>query len=103
MYKPNFNKNKDPNYTLSATEKFQIIYLAPNLNKIPSEYSLKKSSSIDPENILGLPEKLEGNHIKRWTFKDDIVVWLEEQVSFFNQNHRLREYLLQYIELWKTN
>jgi hypothetical protein len=51
----------------------------------------------------GLPEKLEDHHVKKWTFKDDIVVWLEEQLPLFNQNHRLREYLLQYIELWKTN
>lgn len=103
IYKPNLNKNKDPNYTLTATEKFQIVYLAPDLIKTPSEYSLKKCSSIDPENIHGLPEKLEYNHVKHWTFKDDIVDWLEEQLPFFVQNHRLREYLLQYIELWKTN
>jgi hypothetical protein len=103
IYKPNLNKNKDPNYTLTATEKFQIVYLAPDLNKTPSEYSLKKCRLIDPGNMDGLPEKLEDHHVKKWTFKDDIVVWLEEQLPLFNQNHRLREYLLQYIELWKTN
>lgn len=103
MYLPNCKNHKDPSYTLNKPEKFQIIYLAPDEGKIPSNYSLIKCKYIDPKNLKGLPPRLEYNHIKHLTFSRDIVTWLEEILPNFNENHRLREYLIQYIELWKTN
>jgi hypothetical protein len=104
MFLPNFKENSDPFYTLTRKERFQIIYLVPNNAKIPSDYSLKKSKDIDSKNELGLPEQLDLElHIQIMTFSDDIVLWLEDLLHNFKSNHRLREYLNQYIELWKTN
>lgn len=103
MYLANCKNHKDPSYTLNKPEKFQIIYLTPDESKIPSIHSLTKSSYIDPNNLIGLPPRLEPNNIKPLTFNRHIVTWLEEILPNFNENHRLREYLIQYIELWKTN
>jgi hypothetical protein len=104
IFLPNKSKDSNPLHTLLNTKRFQIIYLVPSDAKIPSDYSLEKNKNIDPLNELGLPEKLDRQqHIQSMTFREDIVHWLIELLPTLEHNHRLREYLLQYIELWKTN
>lgn len=103
MYLPNKLKFSDPLHTLKNPEMFQIIYLVPNDEKIPEDISLKICKNIDREKDTKLPMKLEMSQIKQLTFEKDIVEWLEFLLPNFKSNHRLREYLLQYIETWKIN
>jgi hypothetical protein len=103
MFFPNRLKYKDPVYTLNDKGKFRIIYLVPNEQKNPSEVSLRKSETIDPNNIYGLPNEIKMEQIDQLTFNKHITGWLEKLLVNFDSNHRLREYLKQYIELWRIN
>lgn len=92
------NKNIDYSKKESYKHKYKILYLPPDDSKKPNENSLLKPDW--PELIdfqfLKLPIDYE-----LITFKDFICVWLREcSNQIHKENHRLKQYLEQYIELW---
>jgi len=90
------NKNKDIDVDYTAQERFRIVYLTPTHWKLPSEDSLTK-----PKGLLDLPQRIPLDPII-WKYDEHITNWLREALELVPEdNHRLREYLKQYIELWK--
>lgn len=81
----------------SNNNNYQIIYLTPAVWKLPSDNSLTKpQSGYD----IKLPEKIPIQP-KIWLFNHEIVLWLEGvSQQIHKDNHRLKEYIKQYIELW---
>jgi len=79
---------------------FQIIYMPPTGEKMPSYQSLQRPTYLEP---LGLPESLNeiGVMVKLCTFQEHIVKWLnrcEKHVP--TANHRLSHFLQFYKEIW---
>jgi hypothetical protein len=109
-------KSKDENFYNEHKNRYRIIYLTPNENKIYQEQSISKPSkpskqeyseyseyfgSIDEYEYDGLPEKLPVR-IDHWFFNDHIQKWLDECVKRVPEtNHRIKEYILQYQTLCK--
>ncbi|MDZ4809265.1 MAG: PD-(D/E)XK nuclease family protein [Bacteroidota bacterium] len=100
MFQPNDDKACD--YTLKNKKYYKIVYLSPNDKKIPDTNSLMRPnwewlSKKYPE----LPCKLKDSDIQKINFNTHIVEWLQSCLIHLKENHRLREYIMQYIELWK--
>ena len=107
-YQEIYLKTKDPKFKLKETyynlevkNNYKIIYLTPNNYKEPSIISLKKPhwDSFKNFDVDELPMPYE---IK--TFDKFICPWLNRVLlseKLNKNNFRLREYLNQYIELWK--
>lgn len=76
---------------------YRLIYLTPADWKIPSNNAQLKPKGYNkdlPNTIPITPEI--------WLFNNQIVEWLTQSTNQLNkENHRLREYIKQYIELWK--
>ena len=89
--------NKDIDIDYSAQKRYRVVYLTPTHWKLPSEDTLMK-----PEGLPDLsPQRIPLEPVI-WKFDEDISVWLSEALELVpDDNHRLREYLKQYIELWK--
>jgi len=85
-------------YTLENRQHFRLIYLSPTKAKRIGASSLTKPRGLDA--FPDLPEMLNIDHITELTFDEDIVKWLKGCTMHLNENHRLREYINQYIELW---
>ena len=80
---------------------YQLLYLTPHSSKKPSENSLTKPLNWDWD--LDLPEKLPMK-ITYVSFSKFIIEWLETSLkSIHKDNHRLKEYVKQYIEYWTIN
>lgn len=78
--------------------RYQIVYLAPNRNKIPSNNSLTRPVSLEKENpnetILTIPTML---------LFSEIASCLEPAIELLHEkNFRLKEYLKQYFETLKN-
>lgn len=87
---------------LKDRKHFRIFYLSPDINKIPEPYSLKKPEDESYKAFPSLPDKLDESDIEKIFFGQDIVEWLNDCLKEIeNENHRLREYITQYIEIWK--
>lgn len=103
-YRAIFLKTNEISYDFyrKNSHKYQILYLAPNINKLCSNQSLEKPDN-DPDNIYsGLPPKVPMD-INTLTFDNDIQQWLGKCESRIpNTNHRVREYINQYKMLCKT-
>jgi hypothetical protein len=85
-------------YSAGHPEYYQIVYLTPAYWKIPSSYSLEKPDGLAED----LPDKLPIEPTV-WQFNKHIVEWLEEVLlQMSKNNHRLKEYVEQYIEYWKN-
>lgn len=83
------------NYDSKKDGKYHVIYLAANKWKKPSKNSLSK-----PESITSDIEKVPEDVLLEWQFSAQIKDWLESCISSLHyNNHRMREYLLQYIEI----
>jgi len=97
IYLPNFKKfgNKTVEQ-ITNNNNYQVIYLTPAEWKNPSDNTMKKPIGYDnslPPSIPITP--------KKWLFKIEIVNWLSNSAEQLHKdNHRLREYIKQYIELW---
>ncbi len=77
--------------------RYKILYLPPDDSKEPNELSLTKPDYLT-DNIL--PNKIPLNY-ELITFDKFICKWLKECVQNLKaENHRLRQYIEQYIELW---
>lgn len=101
MINPLVEKGKSLNEAIELSRNesyFQILYLAPNINKNPSANSVSRPDESGWEDY---PKKIE-KHIKHITFKNDISEWLLQSKGLLdNKNNRLKEFLNQYIELIK--
>jgi hypothetical protein len=96
IYYPNRYRNDVLEITKNSNN-FQIIYLTPADWKLPSNNSLEKPEWLTDEN---LPDKLLFEP-KIFLFSEHIVNWLTNCLTFVSPtNHRLREFVKQYIELW---
>ncbi len=88
-----FPKNNLP---LTLPDNFRIIYLVPNDNKKPSEDTLTKPKELEDEDA---PDKLSREWITIWTFRQHIGRIIIQAIGLLQpNNHRLREYLQQYLE-----
>lgn len=84
--------------TLNNNLNFKIVYLTPNRSKYFEQQSIQRPIEYE----MTLPEKLE--NVEVWTFEDLILLWLTnclENEKLPKENIRIREYIKQYVELWK--
>lgn len=105
MYRnPEYQKIKDKDL---LSKYYKIIYLPADNLKTPDPFSFKKPAdifgydlSVSNEEHEELPQNvpLVCQHI---TFKKDIVKLLKEVKSKLSkENHKLREFVEQYLEIW---
>ncbi|MCB0567014.1 MAG: PD-(D/E)XK nuclease family protein [Phaeodactylibacter sp.] len=89
-------KQADKRFYENNTHKYQILYLTPYGNKKIEHQSISKPKE-DPESIYqGLPE-IVPMEIKSVTFDKHIQDWLNACLEELPENnHRIREYILQY-------
>lgn len=98
---------RNPEYSKEKVNYYKIIYLPGDESKIPCESSLRK-----PDNCLGydvfvleeehkkLPEEIPLKY-DYLTFETDIANVLRDCMKKLpEENHRLREFILQYLEIW---
>ena len=97
IYLPNYKKLGDKTVEQTTnSNNYQIVYLTPADWKLPSVHAIKRPNGYD----VTLPDKIPIEP-KIWLFNKQIVHWLAEASKQLHQdNHRLREYIKQYIELW---
>jgi hypothetical protein len=89
-------KQSDIVFWSENRDKYRIIYLPPDVGKTPSENSLSKPLFVSSK----LPSKLP-IEVDKWGFNNHIVKWLEDCLKELpQQNHRIKEYVKQYIEFW---
>jgi hypothetical protein len=98
IYIPNKDRHGEKTDEVTSNNNlYQIIYLTPVRWKKPDENSITKPMGYDKS----LPDKIPITP-KIWVFNENIVEWLSNSINeLHSDNHRLREYLIQYIELWK--
>ena len=84
-------------------QKYQIVYLTPHHSKFPTDNSLSKPDiSYGLPDHSNLPDKIpiEPNV---WEFSKEIFELLESSITQLEtENHRLKEYIFQYLELIKS-
>lgn len=97
IYLPNHKKFGDKTIEQTTNNNnYQIIYLTPADWKLPTDSSMIKPNGYD----AALPYKIPIEP-KIWLFNKHIVKWLNDTAKeLHEENHRLREYIKQYIELW---
>lgn len=96
IYYPNRYRNDVLEFT-TQNGYFQIIYLTPADWKVPSDNTFEKPIWLDDEKLPAvLPIKP-----KILLFSEHVVNWLNACLPKINPtNHRLKEFVKQYIELW---
>lgn len=90
-------KNIDEKFYELNMDKYQIVYLSPNINKKVEEQSLSKPVEWADSN---LPSRIPLSP-KMFTFDDFIQDWLSECENKLSENNRVRHYIAQYKELCK--
>ena len=89
-----YNKEQDP-----SNKHYQLLYLTPSSMKKPTKNSLTKPADWIWDS--NLPETVPMK-ITYVAFDKFIVQWLEKSVlSIPQNNHRIKEYVKQYIEYWQ--
>jgi hypothetical protein len=89
-------KQSDTVFWSENKSKYRILYLAPDVGKVPSENSLSRPLLFSSK----LPDKLP-IEFDKWGFNNHIVKWLEDCLNELPQeNQRIKEYVKQYIEFW---
>lgn len=79
------------------TKNDRLIYLVENKDREPSDNSLARPNYIGNNFPKVLPME-----ITKFTFRTQIILWLENSLKNINKdNYRLQVFLTQYIELWK--
>ena len=90
------NRHRPIEYTGNHPEKYQIIYLTPADWKQPTSNTSERPKQWP----LILPDRIPIEPII-WRFDKEINEWLNLSLEgISNGNHRLREYIKQYIEYW---
>jgi hypothetical protein len=97
IYKTIFERHLPKDYILNPPERYyQLLYLSPQHWKIPSTNTLTKPTEWDSN----LPKKVPLN-TKALLFSDFVCKWLKISLKLLpKDNHRIREYVKQYIEYW---
>lgn len=91
-------KDRPIDYAQQNKVRYRVIYLPPNDSKQPEGNSLERPAYLDEQLPLKLPMDVELR-----TFSGFVVQWLELCIPEIpDSNYRLREYVKQYIELWKN-
>ena len=99
MY-PHHKDNNDLKHFYKSNEKYhKILYLTPDASKQPSPNTLNRPDGLDDNRAPGelpiIPEPL--------LFRDLVGRWLYpllKQNQIRPENHRMCEYIKQYIEFW---
>lgn len=80
--------------------RYRMIYLVANGWKRPDPQSMCRPDWLmDPT----APDKIPSQWVERWTFREHVVPLLMNALTSIDlENHRLREYLQQYIEILQT-
>ncbi len=90
------NRHLPISYTKEKSNNYKIIYLTPSDWKLPNDNSLQKPDYLPDE----FPDKLPIEP-EIWYFNKQIIEWLLETLDLIPQtNHRLREFVKQYIDYW---
>ncbi len=97
IYKTISERHLPKDYIFNPPEHYyQILYLSPEHWKIPSTNTLIRPAEWNND----LPEKVPLK-VKHLLFDDFICQWLKMSLeSLPKDNHRIREYVKQYIEYW---
>lgn len=97
IYKTISERHLPKEYILKPPEHYyQLLYLSPEHWKIPSTNTLTKPT--EWENDLPKEVPLKAKHL---LFSDFVCQWLEMSLELLpKDNHRIREYVKQYIEYW---
>lgn len=94
IYYPNRHLSFD--YSSKHPEKYQIIYLTPADWKQPVSNTFEKPLQWP----INLPKRMPMDP-SIWKFNKEIIEWLNQSiVGVSRTNHRLIEYIKQYIEYW---
>jgi hypothetical protein len=91
-------KKTDKKFYDRENDKYQIIYLPPNICKQYEEQSISKPKD---DYYLGLPDIIP-MEIITLTYDCEIQQWLNDCKKDLSENHRIREYISQYQLLCKT-
>ena len=97
IYKTICERHLPRDYVLNPPECFyQLLYLSPEHWKIPSTNTLTKPA--DWSNDLPQQVPLNAKHL---LFSNFVCKWLKMSLELLpKDNHRIREYVKQYIEYW---
>ena len=97
IYKTISERHLPKDYILYPPERYyQLLYLSPEHWKIPSTNTLTKPAEWD--NDLPKEVPLKAKHL---LFSDFVYQWLKISLELLpKDNHRIREYVKQYIEYW---
>lgn len=97
IYKTISERHLPKDYILNPPERYyQLLYLSPEHWKIPSTNTLTKPT--EWENDLPKEVPLKAKHL---LFSDFVCQWLKMSLELLpKDNHRIREYVKQYIEYW---
>lgn len=75
---------------------YQLLYLSPEHWKIPNTNTLTKPIEWNTDLPIVVPLS-----VKHLLFRDFVCKWLHKSLELLpNDNHRMREYVKQYIEYW---
>lgn len=97
IYKTISERHLPQDYILNPPEHYyQLLYLSPEHWKIPTTNTLTKPAEWDNDLPKEVPLKT-----KQLLFSDFVCQWLEMSLELLpRDNHRIREYVKQYIEYW---
>ena len=97
IYKTISEKHLPKDYILNPPERYyQLLYLSPEHWKIPSTNTLTKPTEWEND----LPKEVPLRP-KQLLFSDFVCQWLKISLELLpKNNHRIREYVKQYIEYW---
>lgn len=97
IYKTISERHLPKEYILNPPEcYYQLLYISPEQWKMPSSNTLTKP--IEWANNLPNEVPLKPKHL---LFRDFICLWLKMSLELLPiDNHRIREYVNQYIEYW---
>lgn len=97
-YQAIFQKTKEHSKKFydNNTHKYKIIYLVPNINKNYEQHSILKPVEYQGVIYNELPERVPMQIIVA-TFDELIQIWLNNCLEILPENnHRIREYIIQY-------
>jgi hypothetical protein len=92
-------KEVDPAYYEKKINNFKIIYLPPTFFKYPEDHSISKPQDEAWLKLAKLPDKIPLKYEIR-TYNEFIIQWITECIKILPEsNHRMIEYLNQYIDI----
>jgi hypothetical protein len=97
IYRTICERHLPKDYILNPPEcYYQLLYLSPEHWKIPSTNTITKPAEWNND----LPKEVPLN-TKHLLFSDFVCKWLKMSLELLpKDNHRIREYVTQYIEYW---